>query len=77
MDDLALLIDLHLTAARQGPGGDAETRRAIDMSGLSQRQALKLADIGCGTGASTLVLAQNLDAEIIAVDFLPDFLAML
>lgn len=77
MDDLALLIDLHLEAARQGPGRDVETRRAIDMSGLSQRQALKLADIGCGTGASTLVLAQSLDAEIVAVDFLPDFLAML
>jgi SAM-dependent methyltransferase len=35
---------------------------------------LAIADIGCGTGASTLVLASELDAKIIAVDFLPEFL---
>lgn len=77
MDDFTLLIDLHITAARQGPGGDAETRRAIELSGLSKRQNLKIADIGCGTGASTLVLAQDLDTHIVAVDFLPDFLDVL
>jgi SAM-dependent methyltransferase len=77
MDDLSLLIDLHIAADRQGPGGTAETRRAIDLSGLSTGQPLRIADIGCGTGASTLVLAQELDARIIAVDFLPEFLAVL
>ena len=30
----------------------------------------RILDIGCGTGASTLVLARELDAEIIAIDFL-------
>jgi len=35
---------------------------------------LKVADIGCGTGATTLVLASRLNARITAVDFLPDFL---
>lgn len=77
MEDMKLLIDLHIRAARQGPGGEAETRRAIELSGLSQRQNLKVADIGCGTGASTLVLAKELDAHILAVDFLPEFLDVL
>jgi SAM-dependent methyltransferase len=77
MDDLSLLIDLHICADRQGPGGAAETRRAIELSGLPKRQALKIADIGCGTGASTLVLAQALNASIVAVDFLSDFLDVL
>jgi SAM-dependent methyltransferase len=77
MDDLQLLVDLHLEADRQGPGGDAETHRAIELSGLGDRQGLKIADVGCGTGASTLVLARELDAEIIAIDFLPAFLAAL
>jgi ubiquinone/menaquinone biosynthesis C-methylase UbiE len=77
MDDLQLLIDLHITADRQGPGGEAETRRAIELSGLSKRRNLKVADIGCGTGASTLVLAKELDAQIVAVDFLPEFLDVL
>lgn len=77
MDDFKLLVDLHVTADRQGPGGAAETRRAIELSALSRQRNLKVADIGCGTGASTLVLAQDLDAQIIAVDFLSDFLDVL
>ena len=74
MDDLDLLIDLHRDGKRQGPGGDDETRLAIRLSGLSLAKGLKIADIGCGTGASTLVLARELDASVTAVDFLPDFL---
>ena len=74
MDDLSLLVDLHREGKRQGPGGDDETRLAITLSGLSGRTGLKIADIGCGTGASMLVLAKALDASVTAVDFLPDFL---
>lgn len=37
-------------------------------------QPLQAADIGCGTGRSTLVLAERLNATITAVDLLPDFL---
>lgn len=74
MDDLKLLIDLHITAERQGPGGKAATRRAVELSGLSKRRNLKVADIGCGTGASTLVLAKDLDAHIVAVVSLTDSL---
>ncbi len=77
MDDLRLLVDLHKDAARQGPGGEAETRMSITLSGLSAAKNLRIADIGCGTGASTLVLARHLDAHITAVDFIPEFLATL
>lgn len=77
MEDLQLLVQLHLDADRQGPGGDEQTRRAIDLSGLKDRHGLRVADIGCGTGASTLVLARELDAEVVAVDFLPAFLERL
>lgn len=77
MDDLALLIDLHRPAARQGPGGDSETIQAISLSGLSGAKSLKIADIGCGTGASTRILAKELDAVVTAVDFLPEFLTEL
>jgi SAM-dependent methyltransferase len=77
MDDLQLLVDLHREADRQGPGDDAETLRAIELSGLRHRHGLEIADVGCGTGASTLVLARQLDARIVAIDFLPEFLAVL
>ncbi len=76
MDDsqLRLLTDFYRPAARQGPGGDAETRRALELAGLDRSAALKIADIGCGTGAATILLAEELNAEITAVDFLPGFL---
>ncbi len=77
MDDLSLLIDLHRDGARQGPGGDDQTQLAIDLSGLRHEKALRIADIGCGTGAASLVLAGALDANITAVDLLPDFLTEL
>lgn len=77
MDDLQLLMDLHKDGARQGPGSDAQTLRALDLARLDTSRALKVADIGCGTGASTLVLARELDARITAVDLFPEFLDIL
>lgn len=77
MGELQLLIDLHKRAERQGPGGNAETGRAIELSGMDSTAPLRIADMGCGTGASTLFLAQQLNARITAVDFLPDFLEVL
>ena len=77
MEELELLIDLHKNAFRQGPGGDAETEMAIDLAGLNRNMPLNILDIGCGTGASTLILARLLNAKITAVDFLQDFLDVL
>lgn len=77
MDDLKLLIDLHITADRQGPGDATQTRRAIELAGLSKLRQLNVADIGCGTGASAMVLAQDLESQVAAVDSLPEFLATL
>jgi ubiquinone/menaquinone biosynthesis C-methylase UbiE len=74
MDDFRLLIDLHRAGMRQGPGGDAQTELALDLARVDRKAPLKLADIGCGTGASTLWLAKQLNAQITAVDFLPEFL---
>ena len=77
MKDLQLLIDLHKRAKRQGPGGDEETRKAIDLARLDSSTPLKIADIGCGTGSSAMILAQQLNAQVTAVDFLSEFLEVL
>ena len=77
MDDLTLLIDLHLGTDRQGPGGDEQTEKALDLAAINRTAPLKIADVGCGTGDSTLVLAQLLNAQVTAVDFLQDFLDVL
>ncbi|MCW9045410.1 MAG: class I SAM-dependent methyltransferase [Alphaproteobacteria bacterium] len=77
MNDLALLVDLHKRQKRQGPGGEAETLKAIALANLQKSEPLRIADIGCGTGASTLQLAHSLNAKITAVDFLPEFIETL
>jgi ubiquinone/menaquinone biosynthesis C-methylase UbiE len=77
VDDYRLLIDLHKQGQRQGPGGDAETEQALNLAMVDRAAPLKVADVGCGTGASALLLARLLNAQITAVDFLQDFLDVL
>jgi SAM-dependent methyltransferase len=77
VNEFELLVDLHKGAKRQGPGGDAETEKAISLAGINRDMPLKIADIGCGTGASTLILARLLHAKITAIDFLPEFIDVL
>lgn len=77
MDNLGLLLDLHRGGDRQGPGSDAYTRLAVSLSGLAGTKGLQIADIGCGTGASALVLASDLNATVTAVDLFDDFLSVL
>jgi SAM-dependent methyltransferase len=75
MEDFRLLIDLHKNGYRQGPGGDSETELAIRLSGLATAGSLNILDVGCGTGASTMVLASCLDCQITAIDIFDEFLA--
>lgn len=77
MDDLQLLIDLHLPNTRQGPGSDAATKLALTLAAVQGSSNLRIADIGCGTGAATFCLARNLRGHVSAVDCMPDFLAEL
>lgn len=74
MDEFRLLMEFHIEDERQGPGGTVETKRAIELAGLNKVDQLRIADIGCGTGASTLVLAKELNAHITAIDLFPEFL---
>jgi SAM-dependent methyltransferase len=75
--DLSLLIDLHLEGSRQGPGGAEETRLAMRLAGILGANDLTIADLGCGTGASTRVLANECGGRIVAVDVVPAFLQRL
>lgn len=77
MNDIDLLIDFHKDANRQGPGSANATTLAMQLAELDAATPLRIADIGCGTGAATLQLARQLNSEIIAVDFLDDFLQVL
>jgi SAM-dependent methyltransferase len=74
--DPSLLINLHLPNSRQGPGDASETQRAWNLIPVLPLKP-KIADIGCGSGAQTLTLAQLTAGHITAVDLFPEFLARL
>ncbi len=67
-------MDRHRTEESEGPGEASDRRLAVTLSGLSEAKGVRIADIGCGSGASTLVLARELDAHVTAVDLYQGFL---
>lgn len=69
---LDLVIELHKPLDRLGPGSAEETERALGfIDGLdSMTQVL---DLGCGTGAQTMVLAEHIPATITCIDLFSDF----
>jgi len=77
MTEIELLIDLHKEAERQGPGSSSDTKRALDLIGIDKNAKIKIADIGCGSGAQTITLAQNTNSQITAVDLFSEFLQKL
>jgi cyclopropane fatty-acyl-phospholipid synthase-like methyltransferase len=70
------LIELHRGLERQGPGDTAFSNYII-----SQLPELptnpRIADIGCGAGAGTLILANKFQSKVRAVDFSREFLDQL
>jgi len=42
-------------------------RKIVDLAMLAPSATLKIADIGCGTGSSTISLASQLNADDLAV----------
>lgn len=75
-DDLTLLYKLFEATPRQGPGSVETTLRALRM--LPDSEAVeRVLDLGCGTGGSAIVLAEETGAQVTAVDLHPPFLATL
>ena len=71
---IAALIDLHRGLDRQGPGDEAVSRRILAQLPPLPPQP-NIADLGCGTGVSAVLLADWFKTTVRAVDFAPDFLA--
>jgi SAM-dependent methyltransferase len=70
---LDLIIETHVRLERQGPGSPEMTVKALSFLD-NPNQILRVADLGCGTGGQTMVLAQNITGNIIGVDCCPDFI---
>ncbi|MFA6839967.1 MAG: class I SAM-dependent methyltransferase [Sphaerochaetaceae bacterium] len=65
--EFSLVNEYFSAMERQGPGSAEQTIRALGfIDNLSDET--KIADLGCGTGYQTMVLAQNTEATITALD---------
>ncbi|MGQ1786237.1 class I SAM-dependent methyltransferase [Saccharicrinis sp. GN24d3] len=74
MNYLELLVDFHLNNYRQGPGSKEATLKALSFIPKNDKEKIKIADIGCGSGQQTIDLAKNTNSQIAAVDLFPRFL---
>jgi len=77
MTELEFMIDFHKDNKRQGPGSRDDTLKALDFMDLNEEKEYRVADIGCGTGAQTLTLAEHINGEITAIDNFPKILEKL
>ena len=67
------LITLHLGLERQGPGDTNYSNHILSLIPELPENP-RIADIGCGAGAGTLVLAERFQSKVKAVDFAREFL---
>ena len=68
-----LIVESHAGLERQGPGSPEMTIKAISFIDNLDSSSM-IADLGCGTGGQTMVLAQNITGNIIGVDQFPYFI---
>lgn len=74
--DFELIREYFSSMDRQGPGSPDVTMKALSfIKGLSDHS--RIADIGCGTGGQTMILAQNAPGTITGIDVSPGFIDQL
>jgi SAM-dependent methyltransferase len=71
--DFNLICEYFSGLERQGPGSPEVTIRALGFIDNLTSKSLT-ADIGCGTGGQTMVLAQYTPGDIIGIDLSPSFI---
>jgi len=71
--DVRLICDFFLNTERQGPGSPEATLKALSFIDNLTDKSL-IADLGCGTGGQTMVLAQHAPGHITGLDFFPGFI---
>lgn len=74
--DLNLIFEYFSKLERQGPGSPEVTLKALSfINGLTEKS--KIADLGCGTGGQTMILAQNTPCKITGIDLCQEFINQL
>lgn len=71
--DFQLICEYFANIERQGPGSPETTIKALSfIDNLTEHS--HIADIGCGTGGQTMILAQHTPGHITGLDLFPDFI---
>ena len=71
--DFNLICEYFSNIERQGPGSPEVSVKALSfIDNLTNKS--RIADIGCGTGGQTMVLAQNTPGHITGIDLFPSFI---
>ena len=71
--EVNLICEYFSNLERQGPGSPEITIKALSFINNLTKDS-KIADIGCGTGGQTFVLAQNAPGQITGIDLFPAFI---
>ena len=73
--DFKLICEYFCGMQQQGPGSPETTLKALSfVDGLNEKS--RIADIGCGTGAPTMILAKNTKGQITGIDLFPEFIEL-
>ena len=71
--DFKLICEYFSSMERQGPGSPEVTSKALSFIDSLTNES-KIADIGCGTGGQTMVIANHTSGHITGIDLFPDFI---
>lgn len=71
--DFNLICEYFSNLERQGPGSPEVTLKALSFIDNLNEES-RIADIGCGTGGQTMLLAQHAPGSITGVDLFPVFI---
>ncbi|MFW5701306.1 MAG: class I SAM-dependent methyltransferase [Cyclobacteriaceae bacterium] len=74
--DFNLICEYFSSIERQGPGSPEVTVKALSFIDNCTNRC-NIADIGCGTGGQTMVLAKHTNGNIIGIDLFPTFIELL
>ena len=73
ISEMDLIIETHVGLERQGQGSPEATIKALSFLDDLDRIS-RVADLGCGTGGQTMILAQNITGTITGVDIIPNLI---
>ena len=71
--DFSLICEYFSSVERQGPGSPDATLKAYSFI-ETLNPGSHIADIGCGTGGQTMILAQHAPGHITGIDLFPEFI---